>query len=230
MYRWFFLFLIVSASRTAIMFPLSIGRTLFPALYAWIWLISSPLMWALYVLVVFELYGLVLKNHPGLRTMGRWVLHASLSLAVVVSAIAIASAWNTKDVKQRAVFLYLTLERGIDLCLALLLLLILAFLAWFPVPLAKNIVSHSFIFSAYFLSHTVALLVRNTGGESLTRMISTILLVVAAACQFAWLFLLSREGEERIVTTGYERPREQERVLVAQLSAMNESLVRAVRK
>ena len=46
----------------------------------------------------------------------------------------------------------LMVERGIDFCLVLLLLIVLASLVIFPVRLSKNMAIHSVLYSIYFMS------------------------------------------------------------------------------
>ncbi|MGH9722977.1 MAG: hypothetical protein ACRD8O_22425, partial [Bryobacteraceae bacterium] len=104
------------------------------------------------------------------------------------------------------------------------------FLNWLPVPIAKNLIRHSIIYSVYFLSTTLALFYRNITGVLVNTQTSTLLLALGLLCQLAWLFLLTREGELKRAEPRFQRLPEDERRFLKQLASMNSTLLRVVRK
>src|SRR2546428_397754 len=65
-YRLFFAYVMLQLARSVVLLPLSSkGVT-----YYRIWVITQPLLWLLYVLVVFELYSLVWKQYRGIYSLG----------------------------------------------------------------------------------------------------------------------------------------------------------------
>ena len=132
--------------------------------------------------------------------------------------------------KTRIVDTYLLVERGLNTSLAIFLLLLFVFMNWLPVPIAKNLIRHSVIYSVYFLSTTLALFYRNITGVGVNTQISALLLVLGLLCQLAWLFLLTREGELKAPEPRLQQRPDDERRLLNQLASINSTLLRVVRK
>lgn len=221
-YTWFFGFLWVGVVQSAVAFPLDPNSNA----YAWVYLISQPITWFFYILVVLELYSLILRNHPGIVSLGRWTLSASFGVSIFLSVLAL---WP--DLSQPAKFpvliYYSVVERGLISSLLVFLLLVAAFLVWYPVPLTRNLVLHANIFAVYFLASTLALYVRNLTGVDLTATVSVALIGIANFCLLIWLVFLNRAGEERmVVLRPHWQPKDEERLL-QQMDALNSTLLRA---
>ena len=107
--------------------------------YGWLWALTEPIVWILQVLVVLELYSLVLQNHKGIASLGRWTVLAGLTIAVVLSSITLPSELSHSAEKYAILRCFFLANRGVDASLVLFLLFITAFLAWFPVPLNRNV-------------------------------------------------------------------------------------------
>lgn len=94
-YRVFFAFLLVSSVRAAVLL-------VFPthaSLYMKIWVLTEPVFWVFYILLVLELYSLILEGHKGLYTLGRWAMYAASAAAFLVS---IASLFAPTDAGQKS--------------------------------------------------------------------------------------------------------------------------------
>src|SRR5579872_3507587 len=86
-YRALFAYLIFRFLYTAaLLFVFTNFRT---AGYQRFWILTEPVIWLFYVLMVIELYSLVLERHRGLYTLGRWVLYAGLSVSILISGLAL---------------------------------------------------------------------------------------------------------------------------------------------
>jgi len=57
--------------------------------YFWLWIYAQPLQWLLDILVVQELCHVVLERHPGLFTLGRWVMYGGVCVAAFISFLSL---------------------------------------------------------------------------------------------------------------------------------------------
>ena len=198
-YRAFYFSVLLSIAKSAALYP-------FPATssaYRQIWTVTAPLTWLAYVFVVLELYGLVLKHYKGIYSIGRWFFFAAVAVSAVVSSLTVMlSATGGTLANHPLLYHFALIERGITTSLALFLLLLLGIVAWFPVPISTNLLTHSMVYSFNFLVSNVVALYWHTGGPPAAAIGSMINLIVAMICSACWLFLMTREGEERTVSLG----------------------------
>ncbi len=217
-YRWFFLFLCFQIARSLVLLPMQTNR----GTYALIFLITQPVAWLLYILVVLELYSLALRNHPGIASLSRWALAAALTVSVAVSALTLRVDLSRPAGRYWALVYYSVIERGLLFSLVLFLLVITLFLVWCPVSIRRNVVLHASVSSLYFLSSTAALFLRNFAGYQLTRAVSTVLVFLDCVCFALWISYLSRRGEERLMVVRQKWHPEDEERLVRQLDSLND--------
>jgi len=196
--------------------------------YLRLWVISEPLIWMFYVAVVLELYKLVLARHRGLYTLGRWALYFGMTLSV---SLSISSLFLHIKPAQRSRILsyFIPADRGVTLCLAIFLLLMLFLLSRYPVPLSRNVVLHATLYTVFFLSNTLGVILSTVFGVALYDSISIGLMVVSCACVYSWLFFLSPKGEEVRMNIIRFGPGHEARLLL-QLDALNSTLLRVSRK
>ena len=195
--------------------------------YLKVWMLTEPFLWTFYILVVFELYRLVLEKYKGLYTLGRWAMYVGIAVSAAVSALSLMLKFKP-SAPQRSHFLpyFLAAERGIDLSLAIFILLILFFLSRYPVALSRNVRLHATLYSIYFLTSTSGLLMLGLFGVRLVDAANLLFMSVTTGCVIAWLFLLNPAGEQ----AGDKLPRlsgEHERRLLTQLDAVNAALLKA---
>ena len=193
-YRMLFAYLVFSSLRSSVLlgFPTHSGT------YAKIWIVTEPVLWLFYILVVLELYSLILENHKGLYTLGRWAMYVAFAAAVAFSSLSLLAPADAVQKSRIMPFLLLT-ERGLLLSLLIFLFLILAFLSRYPITLTRNVIVHSVVFSVFFLSNSVAFLLRSIFGLEVARPANALLMATTAACVVAWLVLLNPKGEARKV-------------------------------
>jgi len=199
--------------------------------YGPVWAASAPLLWVLQVLIVLEIYSLVLRNYPGIASLGRWMLTGGLVIAIGLSGLSLQADFANPNEGVRRVLYFTAIERGVMTSLAIFLLLNTAFLVWYPVPLSRNVVVHSMVCAVYFLGATMGLLVRNVAGHQVTMAVNVGLSTVDLACLIMWAALLSRAGETETVVLGHRRwrPQQQQR-LMDQLATINATLLRTARR
>jgi hypothetical protein len=225
-YVWFFVFLCFQVAQAVVMLPFKPTT----ALYGWIFLFTQPIKWFLCILVVLELYSLALRGHQGIATLGRWMLTAAVFVAVGFSAVSLYADLGRPVGRFPVLVYYSVIERGLMFSLVLFLLLITAFLVWSPIAVRRNIVLHAGVFSFYFLSSAMTLFVRNLAGYELTRIISTVLLLLENLCYVLWIVFLNRRGEEKVMVVRRGWRAEDEARLAQQLDAVNTFLLRSLRK
>ena len=226
-YRVFFVYLLFLVPYTACSLLLDIRSNA----YQYYWVTSAPLLWVLHVLVVLELFRLILEKHRGLYTLGRWAMSAGMAVSIVVSGLtllpritpampqhSLSGSFSVNRVIEAT-------ERGVDLALVLFLLLMLLFLGRYPVPLSRNTLVHAAVFTIFFLSTTLTMLLYGVFGLRLRTSVDIGLMGVSSACMMAWLALLSAKGEESRHSLPWINPAHEERIL-QQLDALNATLLK----
>jgi|SRR5579871_75854 len=193
------------------------------------WVITQPIGWLLSVLLVLELYSLILEKHKGLATLGRWFQYAGLILSVGISALALLPKIHSAQT-QRSVVLgyYYAIERGMDVSMLAFLLFILLWLTRYPVPMSRNVLIHSAVYSVFFLSGTLGTLMQVFFGARLSQGLSIAAMALYAGCMLAWFFGLSTKGEEIRMSLPKFGPEQEERIL-HQLDALNQTLLKVSR-
>jgi hypothetical protein len=166
------------------------------SLYQKLWMLTEPVAWIFHILVVFELYRLVLQDHKGIYTLGRWAMYAALAIAIPISILSLIPHFtiHTPDNTRYMGYEFAT-ARGIDFSLALFLLLILLFLSRYPIKLSRNVVVHAALYTILFFSEAFAVFLR-TFKIVATETLNVVLIGLSCACTVAWLILLSRRGEQ----------------------------------
>ncbi len=198
--------------------------------YGWIWLVTQPMLWMAYILVVLELYSLVFQNYKGIASLSRWVLMAGLVLAIGISSLTLFTDLSNPGEQFPILLKFLVIDRGIVSSLVIFLLFITVFLTWYPVPLNRNVVVHCIVYALYFLSNAMLVFIRNVTGHEVTPVANIISSSIAIGCLLVWLKCLNLEGEEKTVALRQQWVEGENEVLVDQLSAINATLLRAARK
>jgi hypothetical protein len=228
-YRFFFAALVFVTLRSILLIPFDPkSRTFYT-----IWVVTVPILWVSYVLVVLELYSLVLKHYRGIYSVGRMFFFAAVATSAIVSALTVLLTMPGTLGARSLLYYYALLERGIVTSLAIFLLLLLTLVTWFPVPLSRNLLIHCSVYTAYFFAVNVIDLywhVSGTAGAATTSWATIYRLSVALVCYSCWAFLLSPSGENRIAALHLGRSPLEEKRLLGQLEGLNATLLRTARK
>jgi hypothetical protein len=230
-YRAFFYYLIFSTLQLGYMACLDPTSRRYQDAYV----VSEPISWFLYAVVVLELYSLVLADYQGLYTVGRWALIIAVTLALLASAISlmVPSIGNQQKSLLGGLSVlryYYVAERAVYLSLIVFLLTILFVLLQYPITLKRNIVVHLVVFLVYFLGNTVVYLVVSMVGWDAVPEVPYPLLAVTLGSLGAWLALLNPAGEMRKIRLRPAWMPGKEEQLVSQLNSLNAALLRATRK
>ena len=224
-YPMFFLLFVFQIPNT--IWPLFIeGRS---DAYAYVWSATEPLTWLLYVLVVLELYRLVLNKHKGLYSLGRWMMYLAIVVAVAISILSLIPHFSPATPQHTRLLRYIyAVDRGVSSSLAIFILLILLFLSRYPVHLSRNVLTHTALYSVYFLSGILGMLLSAIVGLHIYDSVNVLLTGITSVCTFAWFFLLTTKGEEVETTIPIFGP-DYERRALQQLEALNATLMKASR-
>lgn len=217
-YVCFFSYLLLELLQTLIPILAPLGSVLYQYLY----LASQAIIVAFYVLVVLELYSKVLRDLPGIAGTARRYIELTLLVAIFIAFLLLRLG---KTVANHIGYL-MSFERTLMASLVVFVLLVSAFLLYYPIPLGKNVIAYSAGYAVYFLTRaTISLTV--DFDHHWVRQLSTIGMAVSVLCLAFWIFALSREGEAKRIVVGHQWNPGDDQRLLAQLDAINASLQRS---
>lgn len=220
-YPFFFSYLLVDLLQT-----ISLSAIPFRSrAYRDLWVASEGIIDCCYALIVVELYRVVLRDLPGIATISRRYITITVAVATLGSLLLL----RLEETPRNYVSTFFVIERAIVFSLVIFILLVSAFLAYYPIPLSRNVVIYSIGYAVYFLTKATALFVR-TLGHYVMPQISTVLLLVSTVCLLFWAFTLNRRGELNTMVVGHKWKQEDETRLLSKLKAINASLVEAGKK
>jgi hypothetical protein len=220
-YPAFSIVLFISVTRSLTLMSMNVRSDR----YAMTWMTTEPLLWAAYVAVGFEIYYKVLASYRGLSVLGRGSLAGALSVAVVAALVSVWPQFEAAKDSYPILYLYFTVERFVAFSMVIFLLLIAAFLAWYSVPLRRNLIFYAVGYSVWFIALSSILFVRTMAGAEATALASTIGMTVHSICFLAWIVLIRKSGEQQISSLVMPWNRGREAQLLAQLEAVNAMLV-----
>lgn len=224
-YRVFTAFLVYSVFRSLVIPFLHLSRKG----YGYFYVTTESLTLILYLFMVLETYALVFKEFPGLRRFSIWMLAGTLAISIALSGSTVFAGTAAGN-PLAGLGAFFVVERGFLFALTLMILLITAFLIWFPVPLPKNVIIHSFLFAAFFLSKALVVLYRNLTRQNVRAEVSIVLFGLALVCLTAWLVFLTVEGEQRTAVSGTRRSAAEEEILLSRIRALNGAAEKIGRK
>jgi hypothetical protein len=217
-YIYFFGYLILELAQALIPMIVPLESRLY--LYAYV--VSQALISAFYALVILELYSKVLVDLPGIAGTARRYIKFTLVLAIGIALLPL----RLEKAKTTPFGYLLSFEQTIMLSLVVFVLLVSAFLVYYPIPLGRNVIVYSIGFAVWFLTRATDALLLNLG-HHWARQLGSIAMAVSVLCLAFWIFGLTREGEIKHAVIGHQWDPADEQELRAQLDAINASLLRA---
>jgi hypothetical protein len=198
--------------------------------YFYTYVPSELVLLVLHVLVVWELFSVIFQQYKGLRSLSRWVMGIAAAISASISlGILAVTATGQRFITKRGVLYLSNAERSEASALVLFILILLFFISRYPIKLPRNNVVHSAIFSIYFLSDAAGLLLFSSLSARGAHLANSFMTCIQAGCYLAWGLLLSREGERTVTKVRQNLSPERERILIRELDALNETLLRASR-
>ena len=216
-YPYFFAFLVLDLLQAIIPVVVPLRSDLYRDLYV----ASEGCMVAFYALVVMELYSVILRDLAGIANVARRYIQVTLAFAIVLSLLPLA----IEKTPHTATGYLFSLERPILSSMVAFVLLISGFLVYYPVPLGRNVIVYLVGYAIYFPTFAVMAFFQNLG-YFWNRQKGNIEMAVSVTCLIFWLLTLSRQGENKRVVVGHQWNPGDEQRLLAQLEAINASLLR----
>lgn len=195
--------------------------------YLWVYLGASPLIWCAAILSVREMFALVFRDYPGLRTVGRWALYVALGVSVAASMLAIRAPWPGESRNARWLFYELTFDRSIHFSLAVIIVILMLFLSRYPLHLDRNTYVASGCFSAMYLAQSVVRLIDSLTPKLSVHSIDYAEVGFTALCFIGWGITLQSSSVPAPIRVPVNKPRETE--LLQQLESLNGILARSAR-
>ncbi len=215
-------YLVVVAIQGAVPWFVANGTDLYSRLY----FLTEGTWVALSALVVLDLYGAVLKDLPGLASVARKFIQWALGLSVVVSL----SLLYFEQMSRNLLVDFFIFERIITTSLLILVFLITAFLSYYPVQLGRNTIVYTIGYTVLFMARSSGLFLLDAQGSVWLSRVSLGFQLIDCICLGLWAVMLTAEGQQKVVRFGHQWRREDEEKLLAQLNALNVSLLRVAKK
>ncbi len=196
----------------------------------WWYVLSSPVRWVLYVLLVKSLYGAIFQDYPGIQTVGRWSMYGALLVAGLLSLSVATATYSTHNPHVGHFYVFILAQRTILSALVLFVALLFLAVSRYPIRIPKAISVSSVAFCFLFSFEVVALFYAWQYPGRNTYQLNYAVSLLSAFCYLAWAILLTRSPVYS--TSALSRPHngDKEERLLSQLNAINMTLLRAVKK
>lgn len=221
------LFLLVDTLQTIV---LSLVHS--HTLYARIYFGTEPLIWFFYYMVLFELFGLVVRDYPGIAAFRSRVMPVLLAAAIGISILTLLPGLKSSASPYPILKIFTVVQRTVIISVLLFLFLIQSFLFRWPVHHSRNTVAYAFGYMVLFAGKAFGLLLITAVGVHLTRAANVAILTLSCFCLLFWCFTLNRAGDTKQTTLAEHwkwKPGERDR-LRDQIRAINSLLFRLIRK
>jgi hypothetical protein len=200
------------------------------------WLIMRLGSWTLSLWVVYALLRDILANLPGILSFARKVLLFIIPFAVVVALVTAQFEYSASGAAHLAfnldylVSVALIFERLVTTIALLVLLLMLAFILWFPVTMPRNLVIFSIGLSIYFSAKASLILFHNFVGKERFPVMDGGVTLILCICLAYWITFLNRAGQYAPVIVGHRWHSDKQSELLHNLEHINAALARAGRR
>jgi hypothetical protein len=171
-----------------------------------------------------DFFRMALAEHPALSRFGQKVMAVTFLAGCLISVLNLGfgDAFNGAPLMGR----FLSFERSTELLLMALLLMMGAFLLWFPARTRRNVALCIAGFILYSFQRWAGLLVVALWPRNwlLQREVSTVMLSFSLALLTFWIIALRRDGEKIAATTSIVQNPSTVAHLTSQLEAINARL------
>jgi hypothetical protein len=218
-YPFFFFYLLVGAVVDLTLLSLKS----YPNAYGRTYVACQPVKVLLAVFVILELYRVVLAQRPALARFGRNTVGYILAAAATASLCFLMLDSTVPEGRSPILHRLNSFERTMDLWMLVFLILIRAFMTWFPVRITRNGALYIGGFAVYFLSRATGLLLTNIAPRFRSGL-DLAMLGVSLACLVVWISSIRKDGEEATVVTGPRRDPASIAEAMGKLDAINARL------
>ncbi len=225
-YRALCFAMILATVRTMVLLPLNVSSL--P--YAYVYLLSQPLLLMAYIAVALEIYGQVFETYQGISILGRGFVVAAFAVSIAASLWIHVTEFGVQSSPQKILSLYLAGESALYVMLLVFLVALGLFLFWYPVPLRKNLLHYLLVFSVFFAASSFGIYMgRQAPGGMGARLGSTLRMGVDTACLVCWVFLFRREWEAKSTGVAFAVSSAHQVQVLQRLESMNQAIL-SVRK
>jgi hypothetical protein len=201
--------------------------------YGVMYLVTQPLVWMFYFLLILEFYSRMTEEFPGIRRLGRLVSLSALFGAALVCCV-LAACDEHAGAEHYPFLSYLFLQqRSVFFCLSALTLLLLLFAAHYRLPVCRNVWILYACFGGYFLVNALLFTLRRYFGEAFASSRDLLGNLAYFVSLLGGCLFVSRGGEKRkqpISDIWGTRNRELEEALCLQLRSFNQVLVKVLKQ
>jgi len=179
-----------------------------------------------------EIYALALERTPALAQFGRNTVAYILGATAVIPLIGLWLAHLLSAGAHPLLRLFYLFEQTMDGTMAIFLIIISIFMAWFPVRMRRNVIVYIGGFIVWSLSRSTYAYILNRwiSNKQISAASSIVQMCIALGCLLFWLIEFQREGESRTAVVGHLWNRAEAERLTGQLDAINNSLERLRRR
>lgn len=201
--------------------------------YELVYIVTQPIQWGLYFLLILELYSLMLEDFPGIRRLGRLVMFAALA-SVTLACCALIVVDEQAGFDHYPFISYLILQRrSVFFCLSTLTLALLLFAAYYRLPIRRNLWIVYASFGGFFVANALLLTLRRYFGDVFRQSASLMGALFYFSALLGVVLFLSKAGETEsrpISVVWGRRNTELEAALSSQLQSFNQLLLKTLRQ
>lgn len=215
----------VQLVRTAGMTLLRVNTTAYAVTY----IAGLPILLVAYLCVALEIYSHAVESYRGLFIVGRRVMLGVLAVSAMIALLIHLAELGQPGERFQILRAALLVESAVCMMLLLFLVVIAAFLVWYPASVRKNVLLYSFSFSFYMGAQCATIFLRNSDPTAMVRIASTarLLLDHLSLAVFAVFLQSAWESERRPSAAGLSAEHRQR--LMSQLNHLNATLERGVK-
>jgi len=215
-YRLLLLYLIVDVCGDLAMLAATLAGSDKWDAFAYYWGQAAKVVLAAFVAM--ELFRLALAEHPALGRFGQRVIGYFFGTGFLVAAVNVWFGFRYQGSEITGIFT--AFERSMDMAVMVALLLMVAFLLWYPVRMRRNVALCIGGFVLYSFERWALLLIEALNPPSL-REVSTVMLCLSLALFVFWTLGLNRAGERVSTVTGHRWSAASAANLAAKLNHIN---------
>jgi hypothetical protein len=221
-YPWFFTYLLVGLIQ-------AIGYSMMSrhsALYGYFFMAAESVRALLMFFVVLEVYRVALASQPALGRYGQKVAGIVMLVAGVVAAAGLSWGASGSHPFEAWIQLFFAFERTFSSWLCILVLLIAAFLAWFPVRMRSNVALYIGGLVIYFSSQAIEYFMMGRQSLKYSHQWSALGFTAMLVALLTWTMALRKRGEFTTTVIGHRWNPDKMASLTRQLDSINATLSR----
>lgn len=201
--------------------------------YAVFYVFSQPVLWVFYFLVILELYSLMLEDFRGVRRLGQLVALTTLGGAAAACCALLVLNQGSGPFRYPFLSYLARQEQSIFLCLSAAALVVVSFVSYYRLAVARNLWILCASFGGYFLVSTALWALYQYMGDDLYQSRTLLNGFFFLVSLLGATIFVSRAGEteaQPISALWGESNKELELDLLLRLQGMNQTLAKVLRQ